>query len=79
MDLIILAVIALVNGFVGACDLNKCIPMATTRVIIHWGPCYAGGGETVAAKKMDAWPRWGRCRGRAEQAVCKFKTRVCRG
>ena len=45
VDVIVLAVLALLNCFVGARALIKCRPRATTRVIIHWGHVIAGRGS----------------------------------
>ena len=48
--LFILVALALVNVIVGDGILISCSPMATTHVIIHWGPCYVGGGREVVCQ-----------------------------
>ena len=77
MVLIILAAIALVHCIVGAGARINCIPMATTSVVIHWGPGCAGEGRRVVAKRMDEWPVSGRCLVGGDQAVCKSWSCVC--
>jgi hypothetical protein len=65
-----------VQLFMVATIVETIIMPNRARVIIHRGPCYAGEGERVAAKRMDAWSGRGLWRGRAEQAVCKFWSSV---
>ena len=54
--------LALVHCIVGAAARVPCIPTATTSVILHWGPSYAGGeggwqprGWTSGQCRVDAW------------------------
>ena len=45
MVIALLDALALAHCIVGAAARIPCNPMATTNVILHWGPSYAGGAR----------------------------------